>query len=88
MTGYIIIGWIGAFSYILGYLLLSLQVLSSERVTYHLLNSIGGCCLVIHSVFLNDIPNFFVNLIWMLIALYSIIRVMKLLRKQNTIYPG
>jgi hypothetical protein len=85
MTGYTIIGWIGALSYVLGYLLLSLRVVSAERVTFHLLNSIGGCCLVIHSVFLNDIPNFFVNLVWMLIALYSIVRAFKLLRKQKII---
>ncbi len=70
-----IIGWIGAISYILAYLLLSLKRISSEQVFYHILNALGGLCLVINSIFFEDPPNFVVNIIWMLIALYSITRI-------------
>lgn len=70
-----IIGWIGAIAYILAYLLLSLKKISSEQVFYHTLNALGGICLVINSFFFEDSPNFVVNIIWMLIALYSITRI-------------
>ena len=73
-----LIGWLGAVSYIIGYFLLSTKKLSSDQIIYHALNALGGICLVVNSVFLNDSPNFVVNLIWMGIAIYSIIQIFKL----------
>jgi hypothetical protein len=77
MYDFSIIGWLGAVAFIVAYLLLSLQVLSAERVLYHILNAVGGLCLVINSIFLDDAPNFFVNLIWAAIALFAVYRIQK-----------
>lgn len=77
MFDFSIIGWLGAVAFVVAYLLLSLQVLSAERVLYHILNAVGGICLVINSVFLDDAPNFFVNLIWAVIALFAVYRIQK-----------
>ncbi len=71
MSLFVIIGWIGAVSFVIAYFLLSIHILSANKVLYHLLNAVGALCLVINSVFLNDGPNFFVNIIWMGIAIYS-----------------
>jgi hypothetical protein len=72
-----IIGWIGAITFVVAYFLLSIKILSSNKMMYHALNAIGGFCLIVNSIFLNDTPNFFVNFIWMCIALYSMFRVLK-----------
>ncbi|MCY1721431.1 hypothetical protein OU798_13830 [Prolixibacteraceae bacterium Z1-6] len=78
MEGYAIIGWIGAITFVVAYFMLSFQMLSADKILYHALNAIGGLCLVINSIYLEDTPNFFVNFIWMGIALYSIYRIIKL----------
>lgn len=81
------VGWIGAITFVLAYLFLSIKVLSPDKIMYHALNTIGGLCLTINSVYLKDTPTFFVNFIWMCIALYSIFRVFRLglrTKKQTT----
>ena len=83
MTVFEIVGWIGAISFVIAYLLLSLKVLSSDRLCYHLMNAIGGLCLVINSSHLDDTPTFFVNFIWMCIAFYSILNILRISLKKN-----
>jgi hypothetical protein len=62
---YELIGWIGAFSYILAYILLIMKRLSAEKQLYHVLNALGGICLVINAIALHDMPNLIVNFVWM-----------------------
>jgi len=69
------IGWLGAIFFILAYLLLSLDKLKSDGVTYQLMNVIGGFCLVINSINLNDHPNLVTNFIWMCIGLFAIFKI-------------
>ena len=71
-----IIGWIGVVTYVGAYGLLSLGWLRVDRVYYHILNAVGGMCLVIIAYEKLDMPNFFVNLIWIAIAFFSIIRLL------------
>jgi hypothetical protein len=70
------IGWTGVVVYIAAYALLSLGWIKADRVNYHLLNVIGGVCLVIVSYTLSDMPNLFVNLAWIFIAVVSIVRIL------------
>ena len=87
MQEFELVGWIGAVTFVLAYLFLSIKILSPDKILYHALNAIGGLCLAINSVYLKDTPNFFVNFIWVCIALYSIFRVVKLglrTKKQTT----
>jgi hypothetical protein len=72
---YELIGWFGAFSYILAYVLLIMKRLSHEKEPYHLLNALGGICLVINATALDDLPNLIVNLVWMGMALFAIYRI-------------
>jgi len=71
------IGWFGAFFYILAYGLLIMKRLSSERQLYHTLNAMGGVCLVVNAIALDDMPNLIVNFVWMGIALFAIYKVTK-----------
>jgi len=63
--------------------LLSLKVLSPNRILYHAMNAAGGLCLVINSFHLDDSPTLFVNFIWMCIALFSILNILRISLKMK-----
>ncbi len=69
------IGWFGAGAFVVAYMLLSVKVLSSEKVLYHCLNAAGGILMSVSTYNMHDRPAFFVNFIWMGIAFFSIIRI-------------
>ncbi|WP_435433330.1 CBU_0592 family membrane protein [Zunongwangia endophytica] len=75
MTLISLIGWLGAILFIIAYFLLSTGKLSAKRPTYHLLNVIGGICLVVNASKLDDFPNIVVNIVWALIALFALYRI-------------
>ena len=66
------LGWIGTFSYLLAYFLLSIKKLRSDEKLYHALNIIGAIGLTYNAIFLNDYPNVIVNIVWAIIALAAI----------------
>ncbi|MDW7695738.1 hypothetical protein R9C00_24685 [Flammeovirgaceae bacterium SG7u.111] len=75
MTVYELIGWLGAITFIVAYFLLSIKVLSGSKSLYHILNAIGGACLVINAIELQDNPTFVVNIVWTVIALGAVVRI-------------
>jgi len=77
-----LLGWVGAGAFVTAYLLLSIKVLSSDRVLYHIMNATGGILMSISTYNMHDRPVFFVNFIWMGIAIFSIVRIY-LLSKQK-----
>jgi hypothetical protein len=84
MTMLSIFGWIGASLFVIAYFLLSLEILSSKKTGYHVLNFLGGLILSLYSFLIDDMPNFAVNLIWMLIAVYSTFRIILInLKNEN-----
>lgn len=74
---YQLIGWVGAFLFIIAYFLLATGQLSSEKGTYHTMNALGGFCLVVNAVSLSDMPTIVVNTVWGGIALFALFRVSK-----------
>ena len=72
------IGWAGASTFVTAYFQLSLKILSSEKVLYHAMNAAGGVLMSISTFNIQDRPAFFVNLIWMGIAIFSILRILLL----------
>lgn len=77
------IGWTGVLAYVAAYGLLSLGWMRAEGVPYHLLNGLGGVCLVIVSYTLMDMPNLVVNAIWIVIAAASLARIYVVRRKNH-----
>lgn len=53
-----VIGWIGAFLFILSYFLLSRGVLKQDGLKYHFLNFLGAICLVVNAIHFKDTANF------------------------------
>ena len=78
------IGWLGAALYIGAYFFLSIRKLSADKPFYHVLNALGGLCLIINAVSLKDSPNFFINLIWLFIASLTAINIASFGKKQKT----
>jgi hypothetical protein len=67
-----IIGWTGAFFYIIAYFLLSIKKLRGDQLTYQLLNISGGLCLIVNSVHQSDYPSIFTNAVWACIGFFAI----------------
>ena len=75
MSIFEMIGWLGAIFFILAYFLLSIDNLKSDGIIYQLMNVIGGLCMVINSINLNDHPNLVTNFIWMCIGLFAVTKI-------------
>jgi hypothetical protein len=66
------IGWLGVVLCTVGYLLLSMKVITAESRIFQLLNILGGLCLVATAVDSDDLPNAVANLLWMFIGVYAL----------------
>ena len=68
-----IIGWVGAFLYIVAYFLLSIKKLKADKFPYQLLNILGGICLIVNSLHQDDYPSIVTNAVWAGIGVFAII---------------
>jgi len=69
-----IVGWIGALSVLLAYLMVSLNRWESQSQKYQGMNLIGGLFLIINTIYFGAYPSSMVNLVWVSIAIYSLTR--------------
>ncbi|MCK4901240.1 MAG: hypothetical protein KAS38_20825 [Anaerolineales bacterium] len=67
-----LIGWLGAISYLVAYLLVSLRKLEGDSITFQTLNLVGGVCLTINTYYNTAYPATALNLAWVCIAIYTI----------------
>ena len=67
-----IIGWFGAFFFILSYFLLAKGIWKQDQGRYHLFNLIGAICLVINAFHFSDSANIVVNIVWGGIAIMAL----------------
>ena len=73
-----IIGWTAAAMMLSAYLLLTSGRLSSSSGLYQWLNVLSGAGFIINSGWNGAYPSAFLNIIWMAIALYGVVRGMRL----------
>jgi formate hydrogenlyase subunit 3/multisubunit Na+/H+ antiporter MnhD subunit len=69
-----IIGWLGAGSVLLAYLMVSLQKWKGDSPRYQGFNLLGGLCLIANTLYFGAYPSSLVNLVWVGIAIYSLAR--------------
>ena len=79
---YDIIGWTGSICVLLAYGLLSLHRLTAKSKLYQSLNIAGSVFLIINTVFYSAYPSAFVNIVWLLIAIFAIINLFTSKAKQ------
>lgn len=71
-------GWTGGILIILAYFLLSTKKLKSHSITYNILNALGGVGLTISTFVTKSWPSVTINIIWVGIAVFSIITIRKI----------
>ncbi|MCU0415923.1 MAG: hypothetical protein MUE33_01945 [Cytophagaceae bacterium] len=71
------IGWIGAILVLYAYFLNSTNKVDSTNGYYQWLNLLGALCLILHTIYNNALPSAFVNVIWTIVAIYSLFRIYK-----------
>jgi hypothetical protein len=67
-------GWAGAGLILLAYVLLSTRRLSGESAAFHWINLAGAIGFIVNGWWHGAIPNAAMNIVWALVALYSLIR--------------
>jgi len=73
---YSILGWIGMVLLILAYFLLSTKRVKSNYVLYHLLNLFGATGIVISALVTQSWPAMTLNIVWFVIAIFSIYEIL------------
>lgn len=69
-----IVGWIGSIEILLAYGFNSYQKIKSNSLTFLLLNLTGGLLLTLYTVYKEAFANTFINLVWVLVAVISLLR--------------
>jgi hypothetical protein len=69
-----VIGWLGALSVLLAYLMVSVGKWEGDSTAYQGLNLLGGVSLIINTIYFGAYPSTFVNLVWVGIAIFTLTR--------------
>ncbi len=70
-----ILGWYGAFTIILAYVLVSFAFIGTDSIIYQILNFTGAIGIVIISLAKRAYQPATINVIWMVIALIALLRI-------------
>jgi formate hydrogenlyase subunit 3/multisubunit Na+/H+ antiporter MnhD subunit len=69
------IGWLGATIVLIAFFLISTNRVDAHNKAYHWLNIVGAIGLIIHTTFNAAYPSAFVNIIWVIVAIYSLVKI-------------
>jgi hypothetical protein len=69
-----IIGWVGGLEVLIAYGLISSKKVDQSSIWYHLLNLTGALLLIVNTIVKGAYPSAFVNVVWVGIAVYSILK--------------
>ncbi len=68
------LGWIGSLLVIGAYGINSYQKIASSSLAFQLMNLIGGILLIANSIYKEAYPFTFINTVWVIIAIASLLR--------------
>jgi hypothetical protein len=69
-----IIGWAGSALVVVAYALNMFGRMAANSLTYYMLNIIGSACLIINTLYHNAVPSAVVNMIWVALAVWAMVR--------------
>jgi hypothetical protein len=72
------IGWIGAIIVLIAFFMISTHRTDANKPIFHWLNIIGALGLIIHTSYNSAFPSAFVNVIWVAVAIFSLIKLKKI----------
>ncbi|MFM7858057.1 MAG: hypothetical protein ACKO96_40610 [Flammeovirgaceae bacterium] len=67
-------GWLGSLLVIGAYALNSYQKIRSLSIGFQLMNLVGGVLLIVNSIYKEAYPFTFINSVWVVIAVTSILK--------------
>lgn len=71
MDWYDLVGSAGVFIIILAYILLQVEKIRSETLTYSLLNALGSSLIIVSLIYSFNFSAFIVEFFWLLISLFG-----------------
>ena len=77
-------GWGGALLILSAYLLLSMEKLTGQSRLYQGMNVVGAAGFVVNGWWHGAIPSASLNVIWMLIGVFTLLRILKRRRLGET----
>ena len=69
-----IVGWVGAIALLLAYTFISSRRMEGDSASYQLLNLGGSAFLMVNSFFYGAYPSSIVNIVWISIAVFTMVR--------------
>ena len=72
-----VIGWLGAAALLAAYGLVSAKRLDGDSMMFQFLNLVGAIFLIINTAYYGAYPSTFVNVVWIGIAVATILHVKK-----------
>jgi len=78
-----IVGWLGTALILLAYFLLTIKKINRDSKSYHGMNLIGGLGIVVNSILNGAYPPAGLNLVWSVIALYGIIKGLRIFKRSS-----
>jgi len=72
-----IVGWVGTVAILFAYFLVSARKITPNSKKYQLLNLFGAMGIIINSAIHHAIPSVGLNTMWLLIAVYALIKPQK-----------
>ncbi len=72
-----VLGWVGAALLLGAYALVSTKSVEGDSIVYQLLNLVGSAFLIVNSAYYGAYPSVGVNVVWIGIAVFAILRVVR-----------
>jgi len=69
-----IVGWVGAVALLMAYIFISTRRMEGDSASYQLLNLGGSALLMVNSFFYGAYPSSIVNIVWISIAMFTMLR--------------
>lgn len=67
-----VLGWLGAFLFLISYFLLIIKKWKPTSVAFHITNIMGGVFVGASALYDHSFPSAFINVAWAFIAIYGL----------------
>lgn len=80
-----LIGILGVFVIIVAYMLLQFDKMDAKDLSFSVLNTLGAFLIIISLLFDWNLASFLMEVTWMMISIYGILKYYKMKKEKNTV---
>jgi len=77
-----ILGWAGSALVIIAYASISMGKMATTAKSFQWMNLLGSICLIVNTLYYGALPSAFVNVVWLGIAGYALVKANLVSNKQ------